>query len=79
MKRRLLGMLATAMAAALWFPAPDAKAEEAEVDVALVLAVDVSRSMDPTSRSSSARASWMPSVRPWCTTPSATACWGGSS
>ena len=47
MKRRLLGMLATAMAAALWFPAPDARAEEAEVDVALVLAVDVSRSMDP--------------------------------
>ena len=47
MKRRLLGMLATAMAAALWFPAPDARAGEAEVDVALVLAVDVSRSMDP--------------------------------
>ena len=35
------------MAAALWFPAPDARAEETEVDVALVLAVDVSRSMDP--------------------------------
>ncbi len=45
MNRRLLGVLAF-MAASLWLSAPGASAET-EVDVALVLAVDVSRSMDP--------------------------------
>jgi hypothetical protein len=41
-----LSMVAALMAASLWLPVPDARAET-EVDVALVLAVDVSRSMDP--------------------------------
>ncbi len=43
---RRLCTVAALMAASLWLPAPDARAET-EVDVALVLAVDVSRSMDP--------------------------------
>src|SRR5919112_711885 len=45
MNRRLLGALA-AVISGLWLYPPDARAET-EVDVALVLAVDVSRSMDP--------------------------------
>ena len=45
MNRRLLGALATVMTG-LWLCSPGARAET-EVDVALVLAVDVSRSMDP--------------------------------
>jgi hypothetical protein len=43
---RRLSIVAALMAASLWLPVPDARAET-EVDVALVLAVDVSRSMDP--------------------------------
>src|SRR5215218_9272643 len=43
---RRLSMVAALMAASLWLPVRDARAET-EVDVALVLAVDVSRSMDP--------------------------------
>jgi hypothetical protein len=43
---RRLSMVTALMAASLWLPALDARAET-EVDVALVLAVDVSRSMDP--------------------------------
>jgi Protein of unknown function (DUF1194) len=46
MGRRRLGRFALLMTASLWLPAFDARAET-EVDVALVLAVDVSRSMDP--------------------------------
>jgi hypothetical protein len=46
MARRLHGMFAALMAACLWLSASGARAET-EVDVALVLAVDVSRSMDP--------------------------------
>ena len=45
MNLRLLGALAAVMPG-LWLCAPEARAET-EVDVALVLAVDVSRSMDP--------------------------------
>src|SRR5215203_4812412 len=45
MNRRLLGALAAVMTG-LWLCAPGARAEN-EVDLALVLAVDVSRSMDP--------------------------------
>ena len=41
-----LRIIAALMTAALWLPGSDARAET-EVDVALVLAVDVSRSMDP--------------------------------
>src|SRR5215218_6533689 len=43
---RRLSMVAALKAASLWLPVRDARAET-EVDVALVLAVDVSRSMDP--------------------------------
>jgi len=43
---RHLSMVAALMAASLWLPGSAALAET-EVDVALVLAVDVSRSMDP--------------------------------
>jgi hypothetical protein len=43
---RRLSIVAALMTASLWLPVPDARAET-EVDVALVLAVDVSRSMDP--------------------------------
>jgi hypothetical protein len=46
MTRRLHGMFAALMAAGLCLSATGARAET-EVDVALVLAVDVSRSMDP--------------------------------
>lgn len=45
MNRRLLGALAVVLSG-LWLCSPGARAET-EVDVALVLAVDVSRSMDP--------------------------------
>ncbi|WP_262272378.1 DUF1194 domain-containing protein [Microvirga yunnanensis] len=43
---RHLGIVTALMAASLWLPISGARAET-EVDVALVLAVDVSRSMDP--------------------------------
>ena len=47
MARRLHTVLAGLAAACLWLFSPEAARADTEVDLALVLAVDVSRSMDP--------------------------------